>query len=230
MSRRNGSPNYVEFPFDREVTVTLAEDRGRLSQNDYGEYFLRKFDDGRFTCANPDLERRILDSGARRGSAVSITKEKYGRSAVWVVKLMGSNMKPDPVKVQPIKANGHTNGHSSNAWDDLPHSPIPESKYTPAPADAQLEEKLRESIAAVEAEKTAPLVQPNQTSSLLTTCAIAAIEAAQAAEAYAVAHGFPLKFREDQIQAWASTLYIQSAKQSNINLMHRNETLRAESR
>src|ERR1700676_3351983 len=77
MARKNGSPNYVEFPFDKEMVVTLAEDRGRLSENDYGEYFLRKFDDGRFTCANPDLERRIIDTGARRGSVVSITKEKY---------------------------------------------------------------------------------------------------------------------------------------------------------
>ena len=46
-------------------------------------------------------------------------------------------------------------------------------------------------------------------------------------EATRLPRGFPLKFREDSIQAWMSALCIQSSKQSNINLMHRNEELRS---
>jgi hypothetical protein len=213
MSRRNGSPNYVEFQFDREVTLTLAEDRGRLSQNDYGEYFLRKFDDGRFTCANPDLERRLLDVGAKAGSAVSITKEKYGRSAVWVVKLMGSNMKPDPVKVQPIKANGHANGHAAavdHAWRELPAE-----KYTAPNGNGStphtLEDQLKASIAQVHAsaaESVKALDVPREPKNLLERCAVAAVDAALFVESYAAEHGRPLTVPVESIAAWASTLFI----------------------
>jgi hypothetical protein len=74
-------------------------------------------------------------------------------------------------------------------------------------------------------QKTSPLeARRPAVSELLTKCAIAAIDAARAAENCAAVHNFPLKFREDQIQAWTSTLYIQSSKQTNLSLMHRNET------
>jgi hypothetical protein len=202
MSRKNGSPNYLSFEYDREVVVTLAEDRGRLSSNDYGEFFARNFADGRFTCASPDLERRLIDSGARRGSVVSITKEKYGRSAVWLVKLLGS---ADAAKPQPVKTNGHTNGHGSNAWDDLPAE-----KYAPSPADAQLEEKLRESIAMVQTTEAVKAATPATDSqlNLMARCGCAAVDAALAVQAYAASKGLPLKFNEQSISAWSSTMYI----------------------
>jgi hypothetical protein len=203
MPKRNGSPNYVEFPFDREVTLTLAEDRGKLAENDYGEYFLRKFDDGRFTCANPDLERRLIDAGAHRGSVVSITKEKYGRSAVWVVKLLGSGSS-EQAKPQPVKANGHANGHTNgvdHAWRDLPAE-----KYAAPNGNGStphtLEDQLKASIAQVQAEK------PREPKNLLERCAVAAVDAALFVESYAAQQGRPLTVPAESIAAWASTLFI----------------------
>ena len=70
-------PNYVKFS-KQETVVTLAEDRGTLKTNTYGEYFLRMFADGRFCCAASDLERKLIDAGLRAGSTVGITCEKYG--------------------------------------------------------------------------------------------------------------------------------------------------------
>jgi hypothetical protein len=216
MARKNGSPNYLAFEYDKEVVVTLKEDRGRLSENDYGEFFARNFADGRFTCASPDLERRLLDVGAKAGSVVSITKERYGRSAVWVVKLLGASQNHQ---------NGHANG-VDHAWNDLPAE-----KYAPSPADGDLVAKLAESVAMVEASKVSPAIskstcQQTQVDDLLTRCLIAAIDSAKAAQSHASAIGFPLVFGPDQVEALAACLYIQSSKQTNINLMHRNEELR----
>lgn len=64
-------------------------------------------------------------------------------------------------------------------------------------------------------------------SACLTACAIAAIDAAKKAEAYAAKNNFPLKFREDQIQGWASTLYIQTCKEHNIGLINQRDHARA---
>jgi len=201
MARRNGSPNYVEFPFGREVTLTLAEDRGKLAANDYGEYFLRKFDDGRFTCANPDLERRIIDSGARTGSVVSITKEKYGRSAVWVVKLLGAQQ-PEPAKAGPIKANGHA-AAVDHAWRDLPAEKYASASNGNGSTPHTLEDQLKASIAQVQAEKAS-----REPKNLLERCAVAAVDAALFVESYAAEHGRALTVPAESIAAWASTLLI----------------------
>ena len=192
MARKNGSPNYLAFEYDKEVVVTLKEDRGRLSENDYGEFFARNFADGRFTCASPDLERRLLDVGAKAGSVVSITKERYGRSAVWIVKLLGSN--------------GHTNGHApavDHAWRDLPAE-----KYS-APADDGLVAKLAESVAMVQTEKVKAATPATDSQlNLMARCGCAAVDAALAVQAYAASKGLPLKFNEQSISAWSSTMYI----------------------
>lgn len=211
-------PNYVKFG-KTETVVTLAEDRGILKTNTYGEYFHRKFTDGRFCCAAPELERKLIDLGVRAGATVGITSERHGQSSIWIVRVIEAA--PGPQAVQ------------RRSWPNHPvkrPDAIPSQKYA-APAGelppADLTEQLQASIEHVAAQKAAPGAPPSgPVTSLLTKCAIAAIDAAAAAEAYAVARGFPLKFREEQVQAWASTLYIGESKQSNINLMHRNETLR----
>jgi hypothetical protein len=199
MSRRNGSPNYVEFQFDKEVVVTLREDRGAIRSNHMGDYFLRHFQDDLFSCCSPDLERRILDVGARAGSVVSITKEKYGRSAVWVVKLLGASTVSPTKQYEPAKANGHA-AAVDHAWNDLPAE-----KYAPAPNGTPhtLEDQLRASIAAVQAVEA--LREPKN---LLERAAQAAVDCAIFAESYAAQHGKLLQIPADSICAWASTLFI----------------------
>jgi hypothetical protein len=215
---RKANINYVEFSA-KETIVTLAEDRGQAKENGYGPYFLRNFEGKRFTCANPDLERCLIDSGARAGMPVGITREKYGQGSIWKVRILGEVPGPQSVP-------------SHKSWPNHPvHRELPPEKYAPSPTTPppDLVPVLAASIAHIEAQKKPAASAATSTgpvTSLLTKCAIAAIDAAAAAEAYAVARGFPLKFREEQVQAWASTLYIGESKQSNINLMHRNETLR----
>jgi hypothetical protein len=212
MAKRTGSPNYVEFPFDKEVVVTLREDRGSLRSNHMGDYFLRHFQDDLFSCCSPDLERRILDIGARAGSVVSITKEKYGRSAVWVVKLLGSAA-PEPAKPQPVKANGHSNGHAApvdHAWRDLPAEKYAPSNNAPDRSKTNgngstphtLEDQLKASIAMVQAEK------PREAKNLLERAAVAAVDCAIFIESYAAQHGRPFTVPAESIAAWASTLFI----------------------
>lgn len=216
MSRKASNPNYVEFS-KSETVVVLADDRGQLRTNQYGDFFLRKFEGERFTCASPELERQILDSGARAGMTIGITRNGYNGSTVWKVRLLSEPIStPREHKTWPNHPVKRPNGAPL----------LPAEKFAPSPANENLEAQLAASIAHVQAERAAPEAQEAQVNDLLTRCAIAAIDAAKAAEAYAAAHGFPLKFREDQIQAWASALYIQSSKQSNIRLMARNEELR----
>ena len=91
MKRGSANPNYVEFS-DKETAVVLAEDRGQLRTNSYGDFFLRKFADGRFTCASPDLERQLIDSGARAGTPVAIIRSKYAGSTIWKVRLLAERV------------------------------------------------------------------------------------------------------------------------------------------
>lgn len=83
--RKANSPNYVKFG-PTETVVTFATDRGQLRRNDAGEFFYREMVDGRFTCASPDLERQLIDTGIRAGEQVGITREPYGRSVIWKVR------------------------------------------------------------------------------------------------------------------------------------------------
>lgn len=217
MARKNGSPNYLAFEYDKEVVVTLKEDRGRMSENDYGEFFARNFADGRFTCASPDLERRLLDVGARAGSVVSIRKERYGRSAVWNVKLLGASQNP---------ANGHDNG-VDHARNDLPAE-----KYAPSPADGDLVAKLAESVAMVQESKASAPVQHAQPLSGLATCLVAAIDSLIVARDYAQSKGIDLRLHLEitgaDLQDLAATIYIAQAKAANVALMNRNDSLRRE--
>jgi hypothetical protein len=200
------SLNYLSFPFG-ETTVTLAEDRGKLGMNQWGEFFSRNFLEpaGKFSCCSPDLERLIVDSGAKRGSVISVVKEKYGASAIWRVKLLGTA----PTPITATKTNGHANGHATPA--EVTWANLPSEKYAAAQADAQLEEKLRESIAMVEAAKEnvkAATPAPDSQLNLMARCGCAAVDAALAVQAYAASKGLPLKFNEQSISAWSSTMYI----------------------
>jgi len=67
---------------------------------------------------------------------------------------------------------------------------------------------------------------PHFMAEVLINCAKAAIDTALSANAYAAKLGYPLAFKEEDIRAWTSTLYIQHSKQSNISTMHRNEEIR----
>jgi hypothetical protein len=213
-------PNYVKFS-KQETVVVLAEDRGTLKTNTYGEYFLRKFTDGRFCCAAPELERKLVDAGIRAGATVGITCEKYGQSHIWKVRIVAPA--PGPQAVQ------------HKTWPNHPvRRELPPEKYASLPsAQPPLEEQLKQSIAHVEAQKKpvasegiAPL------NSSMAGCFISAIDALITAKDYAQSKGIDLRLHLEitgaELQDLATSLYIGMSKQANINLMNRNEALRAQ--
>jgi len=212
--------NYVKFS-RQETVVTLAEDRGTLKTNSYGEYFLRKFTDGRFCCAAPELERQLIDAGLRAGATVGITCEKYGKSNIWKLRILAPA--PGPQAVQ------------HKTWPNHPvRRELPPEKYALSPSAAPpLEEQLKASIDHVEAQKK-PVASEGMSvlNSSMAGCFISAIDSLIAARDYAQSKGIDLRLHLEitgaELQDLATSLYIGMSKQANINLMNRNEALRAQ--
>jgi hypothetical protein len=192
--RRATNPNYVAFG-PTETVVTLKEDRGQLRTNGMGEFFLRSFTDGRFTCTSPELERQLIDLGVCAGMAVGITRAKYGQSVIWKVRRVGETIEmPRQHRTYPKQvAKSPSN--------------FPEEKYaTPVPP----------APARPECDRTAVVNKPPEPSltapSLIIRCLRAAIDAAADAEAHGESIGFGCKLGPSEIQAIAVTLYIQANK------------------
>jgi hypothetical protein len=192
--RRVTNPNYVTFS-PTETVVTLKENRGQLRTNGMGEFFLRSFADGRFTCTSPDLERQLIDLGVCAGMTVGITRAKYGQSVIWKVRRVGETVEmPREHKTYPKQL-----AKSSSSF--------PEEKYaTPVPPAPALPEcdRTAEVIKHQEPRSMAP--------SLIIRCLRAAIDAAADAEAHGENIGFGCKLGAGEIQAIAVTLYIQANK------------------
>lgn len=223
--RGNSNSNYVKFG-PTEMVVQFATDRGELRTNENGEFFLRGFADGkRFTCASPDLERRLADLDYRAGDKVGISRQTRNRSVVWKVRLIEES----PNASQPRPAPPPTPRR-------MP-PPIPEAKYAPPPiAWPEAEAPPRHKPNGV---ATAPTQQPPQTAAsapypsverVCTTmeqCLFSAVDMLAKSQKRAHEQGFNLIFAGSDVQDLASTIYIQLGKESNISLMNRNERLRA---
>lgn len=234
---RHASTNYVKFG-PREMIVSFATDRGQLKTTD-GEGFYRQFSDGqRFCFANPDLERRLLDMNYRAGEQVGITRATQNRIVVWKVR-----------RLEPMKSESAANGAEERFSIRAHRTPIPESKYAdpPAPQWDDLEHDLRASLALVKdpPRKTAaepalitppavvvppsPILSPRESIKAgIRQALFDAIDVARDSQKYAAEHGLNFTFGAPEIQDLASTIYIQEGKQANINLMNRNNSLRAQ--
>ncbi len=195
-----------ETNIPQEMAFTYAA--GKEVEGRYGAQFLRGTTDGRVVYLPPIVETKLLNLGVGPGELVEVCKreQKVGqkRNIVWEVKR--------------VDAAGDPSQATGNGATPTKNSPSPAATESSAPKSS-----------AVQAQPTMPEYQPGQTqfSRILAACAIAAIDAAITAEQYAASKNFPLKFREDQVQALTSTLYIQHSKQSNIALMHDNQAKRA---
>jgi hypothetical protein len=252
--RSVSNPNYVKFS-KAEMVVAFTRDRGELRTNDHGEFFFRELVDGRFTCVNPDLERRLIDLGYTAHQRVGIAKETHNRNTIWKVRLIDApraitsgHTKPassaaadgsEPSKNIPSAAGQATSQNATQPHEAITaRAPIPESKYAAAP-QAWPEVQVAPAAApaqpkpAARATESRHIEQPlasgvAHVTNLLRACLWASIDAARDAQIYATQNGFPLTFSADQVQDLASTLYIQEAKQSNIRLMNnRDEQRRA---
>jgi hypothetical protein len=244
--RSVSNPNYVKFS-KTETVVVFSEDRGELRTNDAGEFFFRKMTDGRFTCASPDLERRLIDSGYRAGQQVAIACEYRNRAAIWKVRIIR------PVAALPAPTNDREPAVTSR------RAPIPDSKYAPDPNWTDLTEGLGASVAAAKpangnpaknspsATRQAPAMATDrangeaqhpeattrpvihtQMSACLKSCLCAAIDAVRDAHTYAATIGLPIKFTEPEIQDLATTLYIQNCKVQNMDRVERDRNQRSQ--
>lgn len=234
--RKATNPNYIKFG-KYELILQFTKDLGELRTNTYGEFFFRETMDGRFCCAAPELERRLIDAGYTANQRVGITKATHNRIGIWKVRLI------DPPVVMNAPRISETPAPSP-ATAPRPRqpvartAPIPESKYAsapPAPAWPEVESPIREALdapaptkpAARAAEVHAAPINHTGVSACLKACLCAAIDAVRDAHAYAAAAGFPIKFQEPEIQAMAVSLYIQNCKEANMNRIDRDRGLRA---
>jgi hypothetical protein len=221
--RKRSNPNYVEFS-KVETVVQFARDRGELRTNDHGEFFFRELMDGRFTCASPDLERRLADLGYTANQRVGITRETHNRAVIWKVRLIDAPQSINTARPAAAAVPSAT----SRA---IAARPIPDSKYAAPPvAWPEIETPAPAKPVARATENRPPEAPPAaavaHVSNILKACLYASIDAAREAQVYATQNGFPLTFSADQVQDLASTLYIQEAKQANIRLMNNRDELR----
>lgn len=127
----------IDFPTNVPVEVSLAFEKGRPINTQYGDSVMFTTTDDRVFFGPPILQERILNLGVQRGETFLITRaeKKIGqrRTTEWQV---GRSKEVEPQQAQPIKA--------------VPAAAPVEAHLNSAPvngiADADLERQLRESI------------------------------------------------------------------------------------
>jgi hypothetical protein len=200
----------IRFEPGIPVEVAFQYSKGNECISQYGKtQYFRGTTDGRGIYLEPEVEAQLLKIGVRKGDQVGICKRvlkdtKGKKETRWEVELVRTSKFHEDVGSAPAQ----------NV------EAVPE-KSTPPSVCAHAEEPLPASDSP---EKRQP---HNPISTIMQFCIMAAIDATREAQLYAAQVGLPLKFSEEQIQALASTLYIQHSKQSNISQMHQNQVLRA---
>lgn len=245
MNKNPTNPNYIQFG-PSEMIVQFATDKGELRTNTTGEYFYRKFAGGpterRFICANPDLERRLIDVGYRAGERVGISRQTRNRSVIWVVRLIDRlvdapiappptlKRTPPPLPVLPVPQAAPTPGQPGTSRQ-LPAPRLPAEKYA-APPTAWPEMEpygnghAPKPVARAQDNHAAP-TPSDQTKQQLKEYLFDAVDIVIEAQAYAAKSGLLFTPAFAEIQDIATSLFIQRSKQSNIDQMDRNQQRRA---
>ncbi len=189
----------ITLEIDQPVELAFKYAEGKLCEKRWpnaDDCYARATASGHVIFVDAEQEMRLRAS-VRAGQPVRLTKRKTKSGATW----LQIDSVPAELK-QPLGV--HKGGR------------IPPEKYAqpaePAPAKPP----------AIATQPDIPVESPN----VMAECLKQAIVAAKHAQEFATSAAFPIVFGPDQIQALASTLFIQAAKTANINLMHRNEQLR----
>jgi hypothetical protein len=233
------STNYVKFG-PQEMVVQFATDKGELKTNENGDYFFRGFADGRrFSCINPELERRLIDLNYRAGEQVAIARQTRNRTVIWKVRLIEPDAAPPPVQKRtppPLPAAMPPRSREAERpVRSVPQS-IPPAKYA-APPVAWPETEVNGNGHAASngnalrkpngtAAPTAP-THGDQTKQQLKEYLFDAVDIVIDAQAYAAKLGLLFTPAFAEIQDIATSLFIQRSKQSNIDQMDRNNRARA---
>jgi hypothetical protein len=227
----NGSANgaaamrtKVDFAANVPTTLELEHNDGVESNGRFGIQYRYSFAGNLIAWLDPPVRDAILASGAVAGSIVTITKQQTsprGR-ATWKVELCEDEPgcsapqprgpaaawlpqpKPQPAAAAPVAkppasaAAPAANGRNAQAAAEI-HGPQPATQLATAPREER------------------PALVPNRIPASADELALAAalmhaVHAAQTAEDYAAALGYPLKFRTDDIRALGITLLIGAQK------------------
>ena len=211
--RKAKSINYVTFgPTER--VVIFATDRGQLRSNDSGQFFFRKFTDGKFTCCSPDLERQLIDSGVRAGQPIGITRALYNRCVTWKVRAIGQLAEmPAPVP-----------SSTTRKPQAKPSSGLPEQLYAKPEPPAPVWDDVQNATGANGVVQSAPSatgqtngVQHTEAitpadGGLLGRCLVQALDACKVAQAHAATIGMAMTFDSGDIERMAVSLLIERTR------------------
>jgi hypothetical protein len=220
------NPNYVTFGA-KESIVTFASARGELRTNDSGEFFLRSMAGGRFTCASPDLERKLIDAGVRAGVPVGITRNTYNRAALWKVRVIGQVTEmPAREASANTTSEGKSNGLPERVYAKVepPALPLstPESLF-PATSTRDLSAGVPALVfPECDAVAALPLIAAPSASSapadggLLGRCLCEALDACKAAQAHAAAIGLPTVFGAGEVERLGVSIFIERTRYGSV--------------
>ena len=195
--------------FDTNVPQEMAFSfpTGKEVEGRYGPQFYRGTTDGRACYLPPIVEERLRDAEVAPGERVAICKreQKDGRKKgiVWEVKRVDAPGQPaETVGGNPAK-------NSPTATAAQPKQVNGHSQAITAPAPAQTNVK--------------PVIH-TQSSALMASAMIAAIDALETATQYGHEKGLQFQFEEEDVRAVANSIYIQHFKNAELTLRYGGNT------
>lgn len=190
------------------VVATLEYDDGKVVEGRFGDQYQYFLAGERILYADPDLRERIKRSGAKTGDTIAIckraTRSGNKRRVNWEVVLQAEEPYGASDEDLPAQMWPHQRGDTAHA--DRGPRPVATAARQAAPRSSGVD--VHASASAQTAPRQASL--PDVAAADYTAALRAAIEAARAAEAYAHAHGYPLRFASAEIQAMAATIFIRT--------------------
>jgi hypothetical protein len=184
----------VAFPTNMPVTLGLEFDPpAEPRPGRFGDQYMYWLEGNQVAWLEPEVHQAILDSGARAGDAIAITKREVRqgnkRRILWEVERADAADEQFVTTAQPTSKPAARASAACGGAGVLVSQPRPQPAPQPAPVDAP------QQPTAAHAEA-------------LRVSLIAAVDAAIAAEAHAKNRSFNLRFDPREVQALASTMFI----------------------
>jgi hypothetical protein len=231
----------VKFQTNIPEELAFTYEDGREVEGRFGTQYFRQTTDGRGVYLQPFVEKRLLELEIKPGQRVSIckaeTKDGRKKGIRWDIKRVdppaetapASPGKPgQPAKITPAPQRT-TVEPNVQVQSNTPRMPAQRAQPNP-PQPVQTASTAAQPEPDPILEARRPLVQ-TQMSATMASCFIAAIDALIVARDYAQSKSIDLRLHLEitggELQDLATSIYIAQSKQSNINLMNRNQNLRA---
>ncbi|HVO64233.1 MAG TPA: hypothetical protein VMT53_25155 [Terriglobales bacterium] len=182
----------VVFEANVPVAVTLAYPDGLKVQGRFGDQVMYSLTDGRVMYVPPVVRDKLVELGIRQNEPFAICRaerrEGNRRFVDWVVQPEGSS--------QGANANGDSHGSPANGDSGARVKSNGNGNGNGKPASAPTKSGTAETA--------------------LRAALMTSIDAALAAEQYASAHGFSIRFGSEDLRAMALSLFIQHARDGGV--------------